>query len=257
MLTFAKLGLASAVARPQNYSWQTTIEYARRAKFRQIQLFLNPLQLTDQSLALLQKSAAEFTLHLHLPTDFPQNDLPTFLNTFGQSLEREVYLIQHQPYRENVLQLSLNSDKIRIGIENDFPKQTPPEFLALILRLQNEDERILPVLDIPRFFHQAAASQTFEQTARQVGQLIFRLLAMERPFIIHALDHPAGKTTRQHWQPLLQGDLPWRLLIKMFIKRPELLKCLMFEYENWNMVKQSIGNLVRENFLKPIGQELR
>ncbi|MHB2148886.1 hypothetical protein ACX8XP_07505 [Calditrichota bacterium LG25] len=255
MLTFAKLGLASAVARPQNYSWQTTIEYARRAKFRQIQLFLNPAQLTEQFLTLLQKSAGEFTLHLHLPTDFPPNDFAVFLNTFGRSLEREVYLIQHQPYRQNVLQLSLNSDQIRIGIENDFAEQGPLDFLEVILGLQDEDERILPVLDIPRFFHQAAAGRTFEHTARQVVQLISRLLAMERPFIIHALDHPEGKTRRQHWQPLLQGDLPWRLLIKMFIKRPELLKCLMFEYENWNMVKQSIGNLVRENFLKPIGQE--
>jgi len=246
MIPFEKLGLASSVAKAWDFSWDKIIELASRSNFQQIQLYLSEQHLRTSTASFLKNVQLKFTVHLHLPPSLlPEEKWNDFLLLLHKNIHSRIYLIQHQPFGDDLNQF-LNKfpfENFLPGIENDLPNQWPLDFLNWFLKVKSYVPEALPVVDVPRFFHQAAPKSDFAEIAIQVIELIRRLQQMNKPFILHAIDHPINNTDRPFWQPLLLGELPWSEILNLVKLKPDLLKCLMFEYENWNMVQDSIQNL--------------
>lgn len=256
MIPFEKLGLASSVAKAANYSWRKTVELASRSNFKQIQLYLSEENLQTSTADFLRSVQLKFTVHLHLPPSINPQHLIHFLSLLSRTTVSQIYLIQHQP-------LWYDFDRVLDHVpvksflpcaENDWPEQWPLDFLNWFLKVKSKTSKALPVIDVPRFFHQAPRKAKINEMVSQVVELVHRLLQMNQPFILHTIDHPAEKTDRPYWQPLLEGELPWPEILNLVKIHPDLLKCLMFEYENWNMVQDSIKNLKK---LKLIADFLR
>ncbi len=246
MIPFEKLGLASSVAKAWDFSWEKTIELASRSNFSQIQLYLSEQHLRPSTVSLLKNVQLKFTLHLHLPPSLSPEKWNDFLLLLHKNIDSKIYLIQHQPFWDDLNQLlkNLPSENFVSGIENDLPNQWPLNFLHwFLVKVKSHVPKALTVIDVPRFFHQAAPEADFTEIAAQIVELIRQLQQMNQHFILHAIDHPKGKTDRPFWQPLLQGELPWPEILNLVKLKPDLLKCLMLEYENWDMVQDSIQTL--------------
>ena len=244
MIPFAKLGLASSVAKAQNFSWLKTVELAGQFKFRQIQLYLNPSFLDENHAQLLLQTSARFRVHLHLPPCVNEPKIQLFLERYLKELKTPIFLIQHQTHWKTTDLFPLQTDLAINGLENDAPRKTPKAFLDFFLERAQKEPRLIPVLDVSRFFVQAPPYLPFDEVQKQVIAIFLKLQELNQPFIIHAIDHPARQFKHQFWKPLLEGDLPWSKIIKIVNLRLDLLKCFMFEYENWSKVRKSIDNLM-------------
>ncbi len=254
MLERSKIGLASSVAKPLNYSWESTAQYARTLHLKQLQLFLNTAQLNHANRKLLLHLEEEFVLHLHLPAGFLDHVCSSFVQALFQQIKHPFYLVQHQQFVDETLlnwSAEMSSKGVVLAVENDLAEQSPSEFLSYIKAKQRQHPTLIPVLDVPRFFHQKPNNLNFFEVEQEVLTVVETLILQNQPFIFHAIDHSKQGSTRPFWRPLLSGDLPWPKLLQKVSKQAQQLKCLMLEYENWDMAQQAIRNLEKARLLKP------
>ncbi len=252
MLPFSKLGLANSVAYQEHYSWQVTIELAKQKQFSTIQLYVNDTNIDENHLTIIKEATQLFNIHLHLPSAIASDAVKEFLDEFLAISQKEVILIQHQRYWFTVDEIKpiLRNRNVLIAIENDLPKTKPIDFLNFLLKTRKDWSGLIPVLDISRFFVQKPIKENEQKIKKQLLEMLKTIIEYNWPFILHTIDHAYHQLERHAWQPLFEGQLPWSQIFKIMEPHLELLKCLMFEYENWDMVERSIENMRSLNFLK-------
>ncbi|GEM_PF-4443102 len=240
-----KLGIASSVAKEFGFDWGKTIEFARAQNLDHVQLFINPDSL-KKDLATFLKSGTGLKACFHLPAQAGEATVQYCLHTLHTFVtDNPIVLIQHQQWANTVQRFLPFYPGMILAIENDQPQATPEAFRQYVQE-QATLQSVWAVLDIPRFYHQAPEETPFKKITRQIESLLAFLHQQSIPFLVHAIDQSQQGGERSFWKPFLEGDLPWLHFIKIIRNSSDLLKCFVFEYENWNMAKEGIERIVQD-----------
>ncbi len=237
-----KVGIATSVAKEYGFSWQRTIEWARSAHLKHIQFFINP-QTLKQDIVTYLKYAQGVQAYFHLPPQAGEATVHYCLQTLcGFIGDGPIIIVQHQQWAHTVQRFLSFYPRMILAIENDDDQSMPLSFQRFL------EAEVLPtgcwaVLDIPRFYHQAPETFSHREITLQIDQLLEFIRRHTLPFLVHAIDQTEQGGQRRFWQPFLQGDLPWLHYLKKFKNMSEELKCLLFEYENWDMAKEGIERI--------------
>lgn len=235
----SKIGIATSVARELDYSWIQTIQWAQAENLQFVQLFINPETLKEDLTTFL-KNGRGLKAFFHLPANAGEATVQYALHTLNSFCERiPIILIQHQQWAATVERFLDFFPEMVFAVENDRPQSEPLAFWQF-LKEHRISSAMWAVLDIPRFYHQAPADMPFKEITAQIDRLIFHLKEHRIPFLVHAIDQSKQGGERQHWTPFLQGALPWVHFIKVLQNSSDLLKCFVFEYEDWNRTKEGI-----------------
>ncbi len=235
----SKIGIATSVARELHFSWQGTIEWAQAENLRHVQLFINPQTLKEDLITFL-KNGRGLKAYFHLPANAGEATVQYILHTLNGFCERiPIVIIQHQQWTATVVRFLDFYPEIILAAENDRPQSEPLSFWDF-LQSQSISSPRWAVLDIPRFYHQAPREMPFKEITHQIDRLLSLLSQYRIPFMIHAIDQSKKGGERKYWTSFLQGALPWVHFIKVLQNSSDLLKCFIFEYEDWNRAKEGI-----------------
>jgi len=234
MSDFYPIGVASSVAKQFGYSWQKTLEFARKEHLNPIQLYL-PQQLTAEHIRIISQLKAE-DLYLHLPVKFNKESIQQIVQKkeFSATL-----FIQHEKYLANDDLDFLQNSSLKLGVENDSDSEVG-SFLKFIKRLNERGLLQSAVLDIPRFYKQFHKKNSVESITAEIVKVL-KFCSYERiPVIFIIIDSISFSMDREEWTVLFNGLVPWK---KIFIAGKKLyipLKSYLFEYEDYDMVKKSV-----------------
>ena len=247
-LDHGKVGIATSVAKEYGFSWQKTIEWALSEKLEHIQFFINP-QTLKQDLIFYLKYAQGLQAYFHLPSQAGEATVHYCLHTLRSLLGKApIVLVQHQQWAQTVQRFLPFYSEMILAVENDSPETEPHAFMDF-LQTQVLPHQNWAVLDIPRFYFQAPGRISSRDITAQIDLLIEFLGKHSVPFLIHAIDQTDRGGDRSHWKPFLQGDLPWLHFIGKIKNVCSELKCLLFEYENWDMAKEGIERITNRDSL--------
>ena len=239
-----KVGIATSVAKEYGFDWLKTIEWARSENLNHVQFYINPQTLKEDLVSYL-KYAQGLNACFHLPAAAGEATIQYCLHTLQTFVtQNPIIIIQHQQWAPTVERFMPYFPEMILAIENDFPGSEPDAFRGILQeKLENSGVPFWAVLDIPRFYHQAPPELTFKQITSQIDGLFEFLQNHSLPFLIHAIDQTEEGGERTYWRPFLKGDLPWLHFIKTLRNSSDLLKCFVFEYENWSMAKDGIDQV--------------
>lgn len=234
-----RLGIATSVARNENFSWQVTLQRARETNIRQVQFYIKDATGLTEALQELVRSGPQIFPYFHLPPSDDARQIGEILTHLAQHFPEQFIVIQHQPFIGGLQKLQKMFPRMVIAVENDAPQQTPRD----LLRFAEEtsvSESFWTVIDVARFYHQAPPLLSNEALQTQILELLVFLQKKSIPFLIHAIDIKNRQPQRENWCPLFDGLIPWHFILKTLRKSSDLLKCFLFEYEDWNMCLESI-----------------
>ncbi len=240
-----RLGIATSVARDENFSWQVTLQRARKANIRHVQFYIKKTTGLAEALQNLISGSSQIFPYFHLPPSEDEGQISEILTTLSRYFPRRFVVIQHQPFWETLHTMQGAFPAMIIAVENDAPKQTPHDFLRFAEKTFTS-KSFWAVVDVARFYHQAPPLLTDRALEKQILDLFVFLQEKSIPFLIHAIDIKNRQPQRENWCPLFDGRIPWHNFLKALRKSSDLLKSFLFEYENWNMCLSSIRRLREE-----------
>ncbi len=240
-----RLGIATSVARNENFSWRVTLQRAHEANIRQVQFYIKDTTGLAEALQELVRSGPQIFPYFHLPPSDDRRQTSEILTHLAEHFPEQFIVIQHQPFAGVLQSLQKVFPRMVIAVENDAPQQTPGDFLRFVEET-SVSEYFWAVIDVARFYHQAPAGLETNLLHRQIFELLTHLQKKNIPFLIHAIDIKNRHPQRENWCPLFDGLIPWHFILKTLRKSSDLLKCFLFEYENWDMCLESIRRFREE-----------
>lgn len=232
------IGIASSLAIEHHYSWAATIKYARQFNINLVQLYINLPRLKTDIAELASIDFTNLEIVLHLPTQPVSGAL---LSDALSTIPNVSIIIQHENSID-VETIKLIRDSGRtLGVENDNP-YSADSYLKKIQTLFEGNINFIPVLDLPRFFHQYSSQYSVSQIEKIIYDLIKYISEIEKPIVIHLIDSVGKTGNRNDWRPLFEGDLP---LANLFRKIGLLIgiHSIVLEYESVEMTEKSLSNL--------------
>ncbi|MBN2426096.1 MAG: hypothetical protein JXR46_12565 [Calditrichaceae bacterium] len=237
------IGIANSIAREDNFSWYTTLNFARNFGLNLIQLYINPDSLKKEINEIKNIDKENFNIFLHLPPKIISiKTLETVITVFPDTY----LLIQHEKLVSKFLFKTADTLGCLIGYENDNPDALT-SYTDSLKKLMAGNHKFVPVLDIPRFYHQHSNQYGQEPLTDFIYKIINILEDYNLPIVLHLLDSKDINGHRENWCPLFEGNLPLREILVKILENLRILGIIL-EYESIDLTEKSLENL--RNFLK-------
>ena len=242
------IGIANSVSANFNYDPIDAIAFARQHQFDVLQIYLTKDLLKNQTVLDAIKACEDdfrqILIHAEgmLNRQFVESDYRQELQNFVLQLKKPNYLLH---FDENVkideviaCAAALKNHVPEIFLENYFQaegseaaERNIKKFLATFTLTQLNDVVILPVLDIPRFYHQKLGFS--EDDATNWCYQLFNFFGNRKiPLVLHLVDVASPEQHRQQFTALGQGSLPYEQLLLFIRKTKPLIKSIVLEFED-------------------------
>ena len=232
------IGIANSIAREDNFSWYTTLNLARSFDLNLIQLYINPDRLQYEISEVKNTDNENFITFLHLPPKIISiKTIESVIAVFPDTY----LLIQHEKFVSKSLFKIANSLGCPIGYENDNPDALT-SYTDGLKKLAVGNSKFVPVLDIPRFYHQHGNRYSQELLTNHLFKIVDLLEDHNLPVVLHLLDSKDLNGHRENWCPLFEGNLPLREILFKIIQRLNVLG-IVLEYESIDLTEKSLENL--------------
>ncbi len=262
------LGVANSVSSNFAYDPLDTVHYAEQSHFDVIQIYLNNELLGDNKrldkIREVLDSGTFSTVYFHsegyLNPEFTAGDYAARLFAFLDSLEESRVIIHYdeQAALEDTLQTieEIAIHNRLIYLENYFrtagrenAEKNLRKYQAIFTLANSNTVKLLPVLDIPRFFHQDLQLETSE--ALQWCYQMFNYFGNKRiPIVLHLIDSRDPQQDHKNFCTIGEGYIPYREILDFLKKTHPPLEGIVLEYEDKiNPLKS------RESLKKMVGVE--
>ncbi len=242
------IGIANSVSANFNYDPIDAIAFARQHQFEVLQIYLTEDLLNNQTvldaIIACEDDFRQVIIHADgmLNRTFVESDYREALQRFVRQLKNPNYLLH---FDENVkidevvaYARALKNDISEIYLENyfladgsDAAERNIKKFLATFTLTRLNDVAILPVLDIPRFYHQKLGFS--EDDATNWCYQLFNFFGNRKiPLVLHLVDVASPEQHRQQFTALGQGSLPYEQLLLFIRKTKPLIKSIVLEFED-------------------------
>ncbi|MFC2088336.1 hypothetical protein ACFLSX_01950 [Calditrichota bacterium] len=231
------LGIATSVAKKQNYSWQKTTEIAKSLSLKAIQFYLPQ----NGKIPIVDVSSYFNNIYLHLPNTY---HLQIKQNLLAAEEFYDIYsskkIIVHQnenlSNKENLETISNFAQKgFKVGIENE-AKTNLYSYIELIKYLYQNNMNIFSVIDFHRFYCNFHKQFNPELIFDMILRLFDLCVVNKIDTVIHLIDSNSFSSERKYWTPILNGILPYTEIFSYIIKS------IILEYETEELIGKSISN---------------
>ncbi len=244
------IGVANSVSANFGFDPLDSLQFARQARFPVIQIYLSEEMVQHpQALAHIFEKMKAFAfqgIYFHSAGYLNQDYLKSayaeqlfrVLDSAGglnlilhfdedESLENMLRVLERWPARH-----------LNIYLENYFKKEGKEnaaknlrKFLALFTLANTEKISLHPVLDIPRFFHQALEF-TLEEALNWSYQLLNFFGNRRLPILLHFVDVKSPRQARSDFCAVNEGIIPYREIIQFIKKTHPLIEAIILEFED-------------------------
>ncbi len=243
------LGVATSVAKNNNFSWQDTVDFASSLKLNSIQFYIPQNRILPQVSNLIKFE----NIYLHIPNDYDLilDELILFTSNFKKLYDSDKLIIHQKEslsFQETKkIAEQLNCAGLQVGIENEGTKNLY-SYLELIEFLSKSDTKFYIVLDIHRFYFNYVAKYKEEVIFKVICQLLDFCSKSKINMVLHVIDSKSFKSNRSDWVPLFEGIIPYSQLFKYISTNKIDIESIIFEYESYLSVTKSLENLKKIDY---------
>jgi tetratricopeptide (TPR) repeat protein len=228
-----RIGVASSVSLDHGtFDPLVALDYAAQNGFSPVQLYLDPQIIRDSGtrknvLARAEKHRLPIMLHapglLKLPEAVDGAVVRAALDLLvREKLRRVVYHFDETQSVEESLAITESLCALGIvpcienfhqlrGAEN--ARRNYANYLDLLSRIRERSLLVIPVIDIPRTFHEAL-ELTDEDAYLLTIDVLRSIGSMEFPILLHLIDAKSRSQARSDWCPLGQGTIPYARIFR-------------------------------------------
>lgn len=242
------IGIANSVSANFDFDPMDTIEFAKQENFDVIQIFLNDQLLDREDLhPKLRKRLNKFEkVYYHAEgffnKEFPQKEYYRKLTRFLQKMNSPNYILHFDEKIDidNLFKLTdkLSAEGFRILVENYFQRSSRAsseknikKYTALFTLVNNVDNILFPVLDIPRLFHKKLGFRKAE-ALEWCYQLLNFFGNKNIPIVLHLVDCKDATQSRASFCALGEGYIPYPEIFAFIKKTNAPISDIILEFED-------------------------
>ncbi len=255
------IGVANSISKNFNYDPRDTLHYVKNEGFECLQIYLSNelLQHTDWYPELEENFSSELSVVFHAEGDLNR----TFFSSSYYQLLQHFFTHSSDPHYilhfDEQIQVDHLVDLIEkqvpkneiVYLENYFKSPGPvaavkniKKFMALFTLVLADQKKLLPVLDIPRFFH-ANLQWSPSEALNWIFQLMNFFSLRRIPVLLHLVDYSDPRQQRNQFCPVGEGYIPYSDFFKFVIKTEPLISGIILEYEDKLNPLKSRQNILR------------
>ena len=237
------LGVATSIAKDNQYSWQDTVDFANSLDLNTIQFYI-PLYKILPKISNIENFK---NIYLHLTNDYYTNLNKSisvsseFIKSYKSNklIFHQIESISNEKYLDLIKKY--NQAGLLVGIENDKGNDLY-SYSELIEYLSKNEVKIFAVIDVHRFFHDYY--NKFEDYL--ILDEILKLLALcsenKINIVLHIIDSKSFKSDHNMWVPFLNGVVPYSRIFDFILNKNINIESVIFEYESKEPVVSSLTN---------------
>jgi len=239
-----QIGIASSIAKPFGYSWSRTLEAASRLNLSLVQFYIpeDRQELLNQLSSVKSAKTGGFEIYFHLPNVSDMEFLLNSLQLINEYFPDKLYIIHERLFDPKLIGF-LAPLKLQIAIENDSATSDILYYHKLLGQLNGSGINFTAVFDYSRFYIQFASGNKVNEIENQAMEIIRFCQRTKTTLLFHVIDHSDQNAMRENWTVLFDGLLSWKDLISYALKETDVLKSLIFEYEDYDQTEKSIERL--------------
>ncbi len=255
------IGVANSISKNFDYDPNDTFHYARNEGFDLVQIYISSALLQQSHwITRLEKEVADgMTVVFHAEGDLNDAFFKTpyyqQLREFVRRDSRPHYILHFDEnvqvdHLVDVVEKIVPNDEI-VYLENYFrhpgaaaAEKNIKKFMALFTLVLADQRKILPVLDIPRFFH-ANLQWSTSEALNWVFQLMNFFSLRNIPVLLHLVDYDDPQQRRHQFCPVGEGYIPYADFFRFIRKTDPLISGIILEYEDKLNPLKSRQNIVR------------
>jgi hypothetical protein len=248
---FDRIGVASSVSfKDGTFDPLVALDYAARNGFSPVQLYLDSQIVTDRGarenvLACARKHRLPIMLHapglLKLPEASEASIVSAAFELFAHENTRRRVVYHFDEIQSVEASLAITKLLCELDIvpciENFHQlrgvkdaRRNYAKYLDLLSRIRDRSLPAIPVIDVPRTFHEAL-ELTDEEACSLTIDVLRRIGSMEFPVLFHLIDTRFRRHARSDWCPLGEGIIPYA---RIFRETAGQIRCddVVLEFED-------------------------
>ncbi|OGF68036.1 MAG: hypothetical protein A2Y62_08295 [Candidatus Fischerbacteria bacterium RBG_13_37_8] len=258
-----RIGVANSISIETGFDPVDAIEYAKRHHFELVQIFLNPELLSKpeilERIRVEQSSFHNIYFHAsgYFNVDFFNSKYRDLLYSCIASFNTPHFIIHFDENYDFVQTLYLAKEGSvidKIYIENYFNsigKSASFKNISRYIELFASNFagiELLPVVDIPRFFH-AKTGFSIDESLQQFAELITGISRINLPVLLHIIDCNDPMQSRESFCSVGEGYIPYPQIIDLLNQSDIIIEGIILEYED------KINPLSSRNLLEQLFRE--
>jgi len=243
------LGVATSIAKENNFSWQDTVDFAIRYNLSTIQFYLTQ----NNNLPKTSNYSNFKNIYLHLPLEYDLKikELILFALDFRKLYDSNKLII-HQKESLSFLETYeiikiYNQAGFVVGIENEGNKDLR-SYQKFIQYLSKNKSNFFVVPDIHRLYFNYAKNYSEKEIYNEICDIFDLCKVNESRIVLHVIDSISYKSNRNDWVAMFKGILPYSNLLNFISKKRIDIESMIFEYESPNPVIKSLENLKKIDY---------
>jgi len=243
------LGVATSIAKENNFSWQDTVDFALEHKLNTIQFYVTQNSILPQ----ISNASNIKNIYLHLPIDYDLkiNELILFAKDY-RKLYKSNKLIIHQKESLSSQQTHEIISKyyhvgFLVGIENE-GNEDLRSFQKLIQYLSKNKSKFFVVPDIHRFYFNYQINYSENEIYNEICKIFNLCKVFGSRIVLHVIDSISYKSNRNDWVSMFKGIIPYSNLLNYISEKRIDIESIIFEYESYNPVIKSLDNLKKIDY---------
>lgn len=243
------LGVATSIAIDNQYSWQDTVDFAKKNRLNTIQFYIpENIKIPQISNLPLFKNC-----YLHFPNDYDSTleRCLSFSNDFKKMYNSEKIIIHQKEdltFNESKIIIEcINQNDLFVGLENE--GQTDLfSYFNLLEYLSKSVNKMFAVIDIHRFYNNYNSNYNNEEIIEMIFKLLEFCQSLDLKIILHIIDSKSFKNNRNDWVPIFEGIIPYSRLLNFIYNKKINIESIVFEYESLADVKNSLENMKKIDY---------
>lgn len=243
------IGVATSVARDNSFSWDDTVDFTLFHKLNSIQFYVPQ----NKILTKIPDHKYFKNIYLHLPIEYDLNtdELLVFASNFKTYFNSNKLII-HQKESLSLQETfeiieKYNNAGFFVGIENE-GSQDINSYFDLINFLSWQKCKFFVVPDIHRFYFNFALKHDESIIYKKIIKIFKYCNNSDIKIILHVIDSMSFKSNRNDWIPIFEGIVPYSRLFKFISNHHINIESLIFEYENYDHVTNSLENIKKFDY---------
>ncbi len=242
------IGVANSISANFDYNPLDTLQFALNEGFEMVQVYLShallhhPGWFNEFLEVLPEKLPVVFHAQGNLNAAFFASDYYQQLQTFLENYAAPRYVVHFDESVQvdrlvDIVEQHIVAEQV-VLLENYFHRpgaeaaeKNIKKYMALFTLLVSGKGRLLPVLDIPRFFH-AQLQWSSQQALNWVFQLINFFSLRRIPVLLHLVDYVTNKQQRHQFCPIGEGHIPYQEFFAFLRKTRPPISGIILEYED-------------------------
>jgi len=243
------LGVATSIAKENNFSWQDTVDFTLRYNLNTIQ-FYN----THNNILPKISNISNFkNIYLHLPIeyDLKLEELILFATEFKKIYNSSNLIIHQKEYlsfqETNEIIGKFNKAGFFVGIENE-GNEDLRSYNNLIQYLSKNKSNFFVVPDIHRLYFNYVKNYSEKEIYNEICEILDLCKVIGSKIVLHVIDSISYKSNRNDWVAMFRGILPYSNLLKYISEKRIDIESMIFEYESYSPVINSLENFKKNDY---------